>query len=125
MISPMFNDPNYQSLRTLLDVAMVRHKALAGNVANVNTPGYQRSDISSTFQQELQKAVEAGDLEKLRSMTPKLQTDTETPSLRMDGNNVNLEREMVEIAKNSIQFETSAAFLTRRYQDLRMAITGK
>jgi flagellar basal-body rod protein FlgB len=125
MISALFSDPQFQSLQALMDASVARHRALAGNIANVNTPGFKRSDISPEFQKELEKAIKSKDAEKIRSLTPKVQTDKDTPSLRLDGNNVNLEREMVEIAKNSTQYDVSATILLKRYQHLRMAITGK
>ena len=125
MISPLFNDSEYQSIRASLDVAESRQQALANNVANVNTPGFQRRDVDPIFQQELQRAMQAGDTKTLNELEAKTTIDRETPSFRLDGNNVNLEREMVEIAKNSAQQQVSAALLTKRYQMLRLAITGK
>jgi len=108
-----------------MDVSAARQTALAGNIANVNTPGYQRSDINPIFQQELERAIASKDTDKLKSLTPKIHIDTNSPSVRVDGSNVNLERELIEIAKNSAQFEVSASMLTKKYQGLRMAITGK
>jgi flagellar basal-body rod protein FlgB len=125
VISAIFNDTQYHTLRAVMDAAVARHTALASNVANVNTPGYQRRDISATFEQELQRAVQTGDPNQIRTVLPKIEVDQLTPSLRMDGNNVNLEREMVEIAKNSAQYEVSSALLSKKYQGLRMAISGK
>ncbi|MDD2709700.1 MAG: flagellar basal body rod protein FlgB [Verrucomicrobiae bacterium] len=125
MIDAIFKNPQYQTLRNLIETSAVRHGALAGNVANVNTPGYHRQDLSSIFQKELDGAIKDQDVAKLRQLTPRIQTDTETPSLRLDGNNVNLEREMVEIAKNSMQLDIAASLLAKRYQTLRKAITGK
>lgn len=125
MITPLFSDPQYQTLRVLLDVSSARHQALASNVANVNTPGYQRFDTSPTFQQELQRAIQSEDVNKLNTFTPQIQMDKNSPSLRKDGNNVNLEREMVELTKNSTQYEVSTALLAKRYQMLRLAITGR
>ena len=125
MISPLFGDAQYQAFKTTLDAAAARHKALAGNIANINTPGYQRQDISPVFQQELQKAIESGDTEKIQSLKPQVEKDLTAPALRMDGNTVNLEREMVEMAKNSTQYEVSATFLAKHLANLRTAITGK
>jgi len=125
MIPALFNDAQYQTLRALLDVSFARHAALAGNVANVNTPGYRRQDASPVFQQELTRAIEARDVSKLHSLVPQIGIDSSAAPARMDGSNVNLEREMVEIAKNSAQYEVSAALISKRYQMLRAAITGK
>jgi flagellar basal-body rod protein FlgB len=125
MISAVFNDSQYQTLRTLMDASLARHTALSSNVANINTPGYQRRDVSSTFQTELDKAIQSGDYTQIKNLKPVIEVDTKTPSLRLDGNNVNLEREMVEIAKNSAQYEVSATLLAKKYQGLRLAITGR
>ena len=125
MIEPIFNDPQYQSLKALLDLTAARQSAIAGNVANVNTPGFHRSDVDPAFQKELERAIKAGDMEKVRNMIPKVAVDKKSPSLRMDGNNVNLEREMVELNKNNAQYEISASLISKRYKMLRMAITGR
>ncbi len=125
MISPLFADAQYQALRTSLDVAAARHKALASNIANVNTPAYKRQDISPAFQQELERAVQSQDIDKLQSLSPEVEVDESAPSLRVDGNTVNIEREIVEMAKNSSAYEVSATFLAKRYASLRMAISGK
>jgi flagellar basal-body rod protein FlgB len=125
MISALFNDAQYQSFRALMDASVARQTALAGNVANVNTPGYKRQDTSGVFQQELEHAISSGDTQKLKSIVPQIITDDKSPAIRLDGSNVNIERELVELAKNSAQFEVSASMLTKRYQALRLAITGK
>lgn len=125
MISPLFADAQYQSLRAQLDVAEVRQKALAANVANVNTPGYRRRDLSPAFETEFRRALEQGDLTKLTELNPQIIVDDQTTSLRGDGNNVNLEREMIALVKNSAQYEVSAAIVAKKFQGLRMAITGK
>lgn len=125
MISPLFNDADYQGMRAMLEVSQARHNALAGNVANVNTPGYQRRDVSGAFQDELQRALQSANPQELNQLKPKTELDTSTPSFRLDGNNVNLEREMVEIAKNGAQHEVSAAMIAKRYSMLRLAITGR
>lgn len=125
MISALFNDAQYQGFRALVDASVARHAALAGNIANVNTPGYQRQDTSPIFQKELEQAIASGDTAKLSNLSPQIETDTKTLPVRIDGSNVNVERELVEMAKNNAQFDVSSAMLTRRYQALRLAITGR
>jgi len=49
MIDKLFNDPTYAMSKAMLDVTTQKHEALAANIANVNTPGYRRVDVSSTF----------------------------------------------------------------------------
>jgi len=125
MIQALFNDSQYHTLRVLLDSSYARHAALAGNVANVNTPGYQRQDTSPIFRQALDRAIKDGDMKTLRDLQPTVGIDADAPPVRMDGSNVNMERELVEMAKNSAQFEVSAMLMAKRYQQLRLAITGR
>ena len=47
----IFSTPALQSLRLTMDEAAIRHQAISSNIANVNTPGYQRMDVSSNFEQ--------------------------------------------------------------------------
>lgn len=125
MVSALFSDSQYQSLHATLDVAELRQKLLSANVANVNTPGFRRQELRPSFEAEFQRALEQGDVEKLSQLTPQVATDEQSPSFRGDGNNVNLEREMIELAKNSTQYEVSATVMSKRLQMLRMAVTGK
>ena len=55
MIDALFNQPNYQATRKLLDATVLRHEALASNLANLETPGYKRMDVAPVFETELQK----------------------------------------------------------------------
>jgi flagellar basal-body rod protein FlgB len=125
MINALFNDPQYLSMRTLMDASQARHTALAGNIANVNTPGYQRKDFNPIFKMELEKAIQSKDVNTLKSIAPKISLDSQAGPVRMDGSNVNLERELIEMAKNSAQYEVSAAMIAKKYAALRLAITGK
>ena len=46
MIEALFNQPNYQATKKLLDVSVLRHEALASNLANLETPNYKRIDVA-------------------------------------------------------------------------------
>ena len=101
MISPLFNDPQYQSLRAMLDVSMPVRNAFASNVANINTP-------LQALRRQCHLSVGTStrrpdrDVTKLQTLVPKIEVDDKTPSVfRLDGNNVNLEREMVELTKSN------------------------
>ena len=51
--------PLMKSLARYLDVTAYRQGVVAANIANIDTPGYQRHDIN--FKQELDKALQAPD----------------------------------------------------------------
>lgn len=125
MVSSIFSDTQYQALKTSLDAADLRQRALAANVANVNTPGYRRQDLSEGFETEFRKALQSGDQDKIQQIKVQIVDDPKATANRFDGNNVNLEREMVELTKNSAQFDVSSTLISRKLQAIRMAITGK
>jgi flagellar basal-body rod protein FlgB len=112
-------------LAKVLDGATERHKALAENIANADTPGYTRKDVSfegaltDILQQEGQHPH--AEVAEIRRVVADVREDSNTPR-RIDGNNVDIEREMVSLAKNSLQYEATVQFLAERIQGLRNAI---
>ena len=79
----LFDSVSYVALHSALDGLALRQRAIADNVANINTPGYTARRVS--FEQALSTAVSNGS----GAVAP-----TESRSLeptRTDGNNVNLE----------------------------------
>jgi len=117
-----------------LDAASLRNSVIANNLANVDTPGFKRSDV--LFEEELRKAIsQQGRIKGLvtnekhipiggRSapeVRPKITVTNET-SMRNDGNNVDIDREMAALAKNTILFSVLAQELNGEFQKLRSAI---
>ena len=59
MLPNLFTSTNIPALGEVLNFAQARHGVLAGNIANINTPGYHVRDLSvETFQQKLKEAIE-------------------------------------------------------------------
>src|SRR5258708_8854211 len=60
MMPNLFGSTTIPALAEVLNFAQARHTVLAGNIANVNTPGYRLRDLSPTeFQQRLKEAIAA------------------------------------------------------------------
>ena len=55
MIEALFNQPNYLAAKKTLDAVALRQEAINNNLANLETPGYKRVDLSSNFEQELMR----------------------------------------------------------------------
>lgn len=105
------NDLSYQIIKKGLDASSMRQKAISSNVANVNTPGYKAEKVE--FESELKKAIGKGGLgmvgtdEKdlggsVSSVSPKV-VRTEG-SMNENGNNVDIDNEMVNLAANEIYY---------------------
>jgi flagellar basal-body rod protein FlgB len=125
MIDALFNQSNYQAARAAMDVATLRHEAIASNLANLETPNYKRIDISKSFETDLNQAIASGDMEKLSGMRPTLEVDQAAPSTGRDGNTVVLEDELLALNQNVLTHQLETQMVTGALLKLRMAITGR
>jgi flagellar basal-body rod protein FlgB len=128
-VSQIFSGATLNSLKITLDAAAMRHQALASNVANINTPGYRRVDISDEFKKTFASALQQLDAgtpaKKVNLDRADITLDRTPRNARMDGNNVNMEQETAEIIKNETDFDFAARMLSMNYQGLKSAITGR
>ncbi len=115
------------------DGAWLRNEAIAQNIANVNTPGYKRKDVS--FEAELKHALGASkyvsldqkvkDLNsgnRLSHVNPRVYTDAAGYSYRLDGNNVDIDNENVELASNQIKYDAMAQSIDQEFKNLQAVI---
>lgn len=113
----------------MMDVAMVKRKVNADNIANMNTPDFKASKVM--FEELLQDTENQlalkGDNKKhiaigsTISQDPMIQTDT-SKSERPDGNNVDLTQEMLETIKiNGMQNKAIKA-VNHEFDLIRTAI---
>ena len=125
----LFSTPAIQSLRLTMDDAALRQQAISSNIANVNTPGYQRIDVTSTFQNAYTDALNRlgqGETVNLDDMPEqKIATSAVQGPARPDGNTVQIEQEMVGMAQNSARYEFAAQMLASNYHGMKYAITGQ
>lgn len=113
-------DTRIDLLARVLDVAATRHKVIAHNVANVNTPGFQRLEV--TFEEELAKVLAGGG--DPSGVKPKVAVD-ETAPARVDGNTVDIDQEMGALGKNALLYQAASSILASRLGMLRSAISGR
>jgi flagellar basal-body rod protein FlgB len=121
MIEQLFANAKYQAAKQLLDVAALRHEALAANLANIETPGYKRVDLSQDFTRDFASYLRGGGV----APKAKIAEDTEATSTRKDGNTVELDRELLALGKNSAEFDVLTEFVSGSIKQLRLAITGR
>lgn len=126
MIQSLFNQSNYVVTKKLLDATVLRHQAIAGNLANVETPNYKRIDVAPSFQTELVAAVKANDGDRIANVpSPTLSIDPTAVASNRDGNSVNLDQEMLAMNENSLAHGLETQLITGSMLKLRMAITGR
>ena|SRR5436190_334123 len=106
----------------LLDVAGLRHRTLAQNVANVNSPGYRRLDVR--FEELIDQSLARGDVAGALHAREQV-IEAGGGAERADGNNVDIDLEMGQLSKNTVLYRTFAQILGARLAMMRSAITGR
>ena len=123
MIERLFSSSNYLAAKQMLDAASLRQEAIAHNIANIETPGYKRMDLQKDFAEQFATHVRGGTLKQ--APAPSLAEDSRSTSLRKDGNNVELDKELLAMSKNGLEYEAMTEFVSGSLRQLRMAITGR
>jgi flagellar basal-body rod protein FlgB len=112
-------------VRGALDGLAARHRAFAHNMANVETPGFQPTDVP--FEAELQKLRDelADNPAAIRSVS--LSAPQEVPddqgADRVDGNGVQPDQQVVRLAENTLTYEALAQAVKMRGEMLRSVIS--
>lgn len=100
-------------LERALAAAVLRQKVLANNVANGDTPGFKRFDVSMRAALKQDIGVPLTDAIYRQSGT----------SLRLDGNNVDIEQEMTLVAETEAYFNAVANSLSKQLATMRYLIS--
>ncbi|WP_425060851.1 Flagellar basal body rod protein FlgB [Sporomusa carbonis] len=131
MLDSLLNSTQLSVLEKALSAAALRHDVISNNIANVNTPGFKKSVVS--FEDQLELAMSMQKLPIVRTHErhltiksafnpePTINTITNT-SLRSDGNNVDIDSEMADLAKNSIYYDAVAQQISKYFANIKSAI---
>ncbi|MDP8207234.1 MAG: flagellar basal body rod protein FlgB [Candidatus Electryonea clarkiae] len=126
------------ALKKGLNAYSLRHKVLAANIANSETSGYRAQKVR--FEEQLQKALDrqsfglsrsdkhhiplrAG-LRRMESLRAEV-VDDDTPDMYNGLNNVDIEKEMAQMATNQIHYSATTKIMKIRYQMLQSSIRGR
>ena len=96
----------------------MRHEVLANNLANAETPGFQRSDVD--FHTTLAQAMKSGEPASIENAA--FQPQRENQTLRADGNGVDVDVESANLAKNSLEYDALISVARARIGILKSAM---
>ncbi|SPF35608.1 putative Flagellar basal body rod protein FlgB [Syntrophobacter sp. SbD1] len=118
-------DKTLQMIEDRLSLNSINQKLISGNLANINTPGYTAKGLS--FENALRQSLEDQVLHMVRSNDSHLAPDDpvqamETPEVVENGP-VDLDTEMVNLTKNSIEYQYMVSMLNKKFTMLKTAIT--
>lgn len=111
-----------------MDTSVVQSKLIASNIANVDTPAYKAKELQ--FDEVLNSEMDGL---QMKLTHPGHMTDSpaglpgnhivENPNPgRPDGNNVNIDEEMLKLTKNNVKYNVSVQLLAKRLRTLKDAI---
>jgi flagellar basal-body rod protein FlgB len=125
MIESVMAQETYVLAKKMLDAAAMRHELIATNLANTETPGFKRLDLDPAFSQQLNNLMQKGDLGAARNLEIKSLQDSAAKSSRPDGNNIELDRELLEMNRNALEYDFLAQYTSDSLKRIKTAITGR
>jgi flagellar basal-body rod protein FlgB len=147
MLSSLFQSSSLPVLEQVVNFTEARHGVLAGNVANLDTPGYKTRDLSpALFQDRLKDAIETrnnpetnkyeGDpfaspaensqrQQKRELAAFRKVEDSMKSILRHDEGDVSMEQQVNQIMKNQQQHNLAINIMSAQFRMLRAAITER
>ena len=118
-VSVNLYDTTQLGLERAIAGAAMRQSTLATNIANANTPGYQRKDVD--FHTALREAIDSGSPAAVQATSFKAQT-VSGATTRFDGNSVDIDVENATMASNALEYEALVSVMRGRVDLLESAI---
>jgi len=130
----LFSEDAFLVLKNSLRASAQRHEVIANNIANVNTPNFKKSRVS--FEDELKSALKtsggsslvctsskhmSGSVGSPASVMPK-EMLVEKTAMSLNGNNVDVDEEMTELAKNTIYYNALVELMKSKINMLKTAV---
>ena len=136
----IFEDTKIPLLAKALDAYSLRHKAIASNIANIGTEGYQTQSVS--FEDQLSGVLSGSlaetavtdphhlksDPVRLNQASPTISDNSlngDADPLASGLNDVDIDKEMTELAKNQLRFKFASKLLGESFRALQKSIRGQ
>ena len=136
----LFNRNVTHDLEKSMDAYSLRQKVISNNIANVMTPGYKAQKVS--FEEEYRKTLypdpqpslrlnrtheahmQIGNQFTISKVNPRVEYK-DSPMNDSGLNNVDIDREMAEMAENSLRYEMSTKLANKKFNGIRNAVRGR
>ncbi len=116
-------------LDRVADASWIRNEVINNNIANVDTPNYKRKDVqfesyllaelAGANSSTLRRAVANVDLDAIKATQ---YVDSTVLSYRLDGNNVDIDTENVELASNQLKYQTMIDSIKNEFSMIKSAM---
>lgn len=132
----LFRKTSLPAVGKSLDASMLRSKANAQNIANVDVPGFQRVEVK--FEEDLRKALDKSKLRGVKTSAMHMDMGRRDltrihpesyrpvdPTLPSGVNNVDIDIENAKLAENQILFNFGVKFAGERFKAVQQSIKGR
>jgi flagellar basal-body rod protein FlgB len=119
----LFSSPGLQYLMANVQVLTARERAISQNVANVDTPGYQAIDVNFPLAMARALAEQAAPGGTGIASPATMPLVGNPGVMQVDGNGVNLDKQMVQLAKTNTWYAASSEDLMLQMKVLKLAVT--
>lgn len=134
IIGHIFNQTTLNVLKKGVEGTNLRHTAISNNIANVDTPNYQRATVS--FEDQLKRILRGEGIKGIRNhpahfiiggpeeiplIRPRVDVDNDS-RFRPDKNNINIDQEMADLAKNTQKNQEFTELLSRQYSTMNRVL---
>ncbi|RSL32862.1 flagellar basal body rod protein FlgB [Salibacterium salarium] len=128
----LFDSTTFQNLQNGLKGAAMEQKAISENIANVDTPNYKAK--SAQFQHTLDDAIQNEKMNANRTNNKHIEfgnnasqaylSEDQSTMYNNNGNNVDIDKEMTDSAKNQIYYNAMTDRLSSKFSSLKSAVRG-
>ncbi|QAT39947.1 flagellar basal body rod protein FlgB [Clostridium sp. JN-9] len=123
------NEYTYNILKRGLDAASERGTVIGNNIANINTKDYKRKYV--TFEETLKNSSDNLEMKttdekhmKINGDAGDIQVKQDNSNLKEDGNNVDIDNEMVNLAANNLMYNAMISQINSRFSMTKDVING-
>lgn len=117
---------NNEVISSALKATQLRNNVISHNISNVDVPGFKRSvvEFENLLQREIEDSSSNNRPFNFRNVSPKVHVSNESLFHRLDGNNVDIEVEMVALYQNSARFEVMSMSLMNNYRRISAVLNS-
>lgn len=129
MTDPVYGDASLNIANKALDGLSYRRNVISQNVANVDTPGYHALEMN--FESELQRSMSSSPKLAIKTTNERHQLSTSDASgpyqarlrtggsERVDGNNVDIDQELMEMSETGIRYSALTTAVSKKINLLK------
>jgi len=113
------------AIGSAMQAAVVRNDVISNNIANADVPGYKKKTVR--FENYLSAELKSSGsirASRLSQIKPTIHVEHGGYEYRLDGNNVDVEAEMVALYQNSVKYDALATGLMNNYERLNLVLNG-